>query len=97
MHAIAASDSSLVDDLCTALKLKYLIKESESLEDFLGVHMEQVDGRLHLSQPGLLDQEAYHHFGASSYPAICTIIFNRQISDPTLVLRFLPCVSATYR
>jgi hypothetical protein len=52
--AVAASDNSLIDDLVTALKLKYIIKESESLEDFLGVHMEQVDGRLHLSQPGLI-------------------------------------------
>ena len=32
---VAASDNSLIDDLCTALKLKYIIKESESLEDFL--------------------------------------------------------------
>ena len=48
------SKHSLIDDLCTALKLKYIIKESESLEDFLGVHMEQVDGLLHLSQPGLI-------------------------------------------
>jgi hypothetical protein len=47
--AVAASDNSLIDDLVTALKLKYIIKQSESLEDFLGVHMEQVDGRLHLS------------------------------------------------
>jgi len=52
--AVAASDNSLIDDLVTALKLKYIIKESESLEDFLCVHMEQVDGRLHLSQPGLI-------------------------------------------
>ena len=40
--------------LVTALKLKYIIKESESLEDFLGFHLEQVDCRLHLSQPGLI-------------------------------------------
>ena len=46
--------NSLIDDLCTALKLKYIITESESLEDFLGVYMERVDGRLHLSQPGLI-------------------------------------------
>ena len=57
--------------LVTALKLKYIIKESESLEDFLGVHMEQVDGRLNLSQPGLLDQEVRRHCGASRQQAIC--------------------------
>jgi len=34
--------------------IKYIIKESESLEDFLGVNMEQVDNHLHLSQPGLI-------------------------------------------
>ena len=28
--AVAASDNSLIDDLVTALKLKYIIKESES-------------------------------------------------------------------
>ena len=46
--------ASLMIWLVTALKLKYIIKESEFLEDFLGVHMEQVDSRLHLSQPGLI-------------------------------------------
>ena len=48
------ADNSLIDDLCAALKLKYIIKESESLEDFLGVHMARVNARLHLSQPGLI-------------------------------------------
>jgi hypothetical protein len=52
--AVAASDDGLIDDLCTALKKKYIITESETLEDFLGVHMEEEDGCLHLSQPGLI-------------------------------------------
>jgi hypothetical protein len=52
--AVAATDDALIDELCTALKLKYVIKESDTLEDFLGVHMEQSQGRLHLSQPGLI-------------------------------------------
>jgi hypothetical protein len=52
--AVAASDNGLIDDLCTALKKKYIITESDTLEDFLGVHMEEADGCLHLSQPGLI-------------------------------------------
>ena len=44
----------LIDQLCTDLKNKYIVKESDTLEDFLGVHMEQKNGRLHLSQPGLI-------------------------------------------
>jgi len=52
--AVAASNDSLIDQLCTELKGKYIVKESDTLEDFLGVHMEQAAGRLHLSQPGLI-------------------------------------------
>jgi hypothetical protein len=40
--------------MIVASSIVALQTESESLEDFLGVHMEQVDGRLHLSQPGLI-------------------------------------------
>ena len=69
--AVAASDNSLIDDLVTALRLKYIIKESESLEDFLGVHMEQVDGRLHLSQPGLIKKLITTAERASRQQAIC--------------------------
>jgi len=52
--AVAATDDILIDQLCTDLKNKYIVKESDTLEDFLGVHMEQENGRLHLSQPGLI-------------------------------------------
>jgi hypothetical protein len=52
--AVAATDDALIDQLCIDLKNKYIVKESDTLEDFLGVHMEQEDGRLHLSQPGLI-------------------------------------------
>ncbi len=52
--AVAASDDGLIDDLSTALKKKYIITESDTLEDFLGVRMEEEDGYLHLSQPGLI-------------------------------------------
>ena len=41
---------TLFDQLCTGLKHK----ESDTLEDFLGVHIERADGRLHLNQPGLI-------------------------------------------
>ena len=47
---LAASDDSFIDDFCTALKKKkYVITESDNLEDFLGVHTEEEDGCLHLS------------------------------------------------
>ena len=52
--AVAATDDTLIDQLCSDLKHKYIVKESDTLEDFLGVHMEAADGRLHLSQPGLI-------------------------------------------
>jgi hypothetical protein len=52
--AVAATDDILIDQLCTDLKHKYIVKESDTLEDFLGVHMERADGRLHLSQPARL-------------------------------------------
>ena len=54
--AVAATHSSLIDDLCAELREKYIVKESDTLEDFLGVHMEQEHGRLFLSQPGLIDK-----------------------------------------
>jgi hypothetical protein len=52
--AVAATDNELLDQLCKELKTKYIVKESDTLEDFLGVHMQQAAGRLHLSQPGLI-------------------------------------------
>lgn len=51
--AVAAADPSLIDTLCTALREKYIVKERVTLEDFLGVHMEQ---ELFLSQPGLISE-----------------------------------------
>jgi len=69
--AVAASDNSLIEDLVTVLKLKYIIKESESLEDFLGVHVEQVDGRPHLSQPGLIKKFVTTAELQDSKQAIC--------------------------
>ena len=44
--AVAATDNELLDQLCTELKTKYIVKESDTLEDFLGVHMQQEAGRL---------------------------------------------------
>jgi hypothetical protein len=52
--AIAASSPELIEELCSKLKEKYIITESDSLESFLGVHMERHDGCLYLSQPGLI-------------------------------------------
>ena len=52
--AIAASSPELIEELCIKLKEKYIITESDSLESFLGVHMERHDGCLYLSQPGLI-------------------------------------------
>ena len=40
--------------MCSKLKEKYIITESDSLESFLGVHMERQEGCLYLSQPGLI-------------------------------------------
>jgi len=50
--AIAASNPTLIDDLCKILRGKYIITESDSLESFLGVHMIRENGSLYLSQPG---------------------------------------------
>jgi hypothetical protein len=52
--AVAATDDTPIDQLCTDLKNTYIVKESDTLEDLLRVHMEQEYGRLHLSQPGLI-------------------------------------------
>jgi hypothetical protein len=50
--AIAASSQHLIDELCTALKTKYILSESDNLETFLGVHIVKEEGHLYLSQPG---------------------------------------------
>jgi len=52
--AIAATSPDLIEELCTTFRSKYIITESDSLESFLGVHMEGHDGILYLSQPGLI-------------------------------------------
>ena len=54
--AVAGTDDEVIDALCADLNRKYIVKESDTLEDFLGVHMEQMAGRLHLSQPGLISK-----------------------------------------
>jgi len=50
--AIAASDPTLINDLCDSLREKYTITESDNLESFLGIHIVKEDDRLYLSQPG---------------------------------------------
>ena len=50
--AIASTDQYLIDELCTTLKTKYILSESDNLETFLGVHIVKEDGHLYLSQPG---------------------------------------------
>jgi hypothetical protein len=50
--AIAASDPSLITELCEVLKKRYTVTESDNLESFLGIHIVKDDDRLYLSQPG---------------------------------------------
>jgi len=56
--AVAATDDALIVELCTALKLKYVIKEIDTLEDFFGVHMHGAISRSSASQSARIDQEA---------------------------------------
>jgi hypothetical protein len=56
--AIAASHPSLIVDLCSTLKTKYTITESDNLESFLGIHIVQDNNRLYLSQPGHISKLA---------------------------------------
>ena len=50
--AIAASNQTLITELCDILKERYTITESDNLESFLGIHIVQEQERLYLSQPG---------------------------------------------
>ena len=50
--AIAATKQRYIKNLCDILKSKYTITESNNLESFLGVRIEQAHGNLYLSQPG---------------------------------------------
>ena len=66
--AVAASDNSLIDDLVTALKLKYIIKESESRLPWRSHGASRWSSS---SQSTGVDQETHHHCGASRQQAIC--------------------------
>ena len=50
--AVAATHQDLIDDLCSTLKRKYTITESDNLESFLGIHIKRSGSNLYLSQPG---------------------------------------------
>jgi len=54
--AIAATDQSLIDDLCRTLKEQFTITESDNLESFLGIHIVKEGDILYLSQPGHIDK-----------------------------------------
>jgi hypothetical protein len=56
--AIAASHPSLTEDLCSTLKKKYTITESDNLKSFLGIHIVQDNNRLYRSQPGHISKLA---------------------------------------
>ena len=56
--AIAATNQSLIKELCDLLKTKYILSESDNLETFLGVHIVQENGNLSFSQPGHIQKMA---------------------------------------
>ena len=56
--AVAATHQELIDDLCTSLKKKYTITESDNLESFLGIHIKRDGPHLYLSQPGHIQKMA---------------------------------------
>ena len=47
--AIAATDQSLIDDLCRILKQQFTITGSDNLESFLGIHIVKEGDILYLS------------------------------------------------
>ena len=57
--AIVSSNKDCIDELCHILKAKYIITETEDLETFLGVRIEQEDGHMYLSQPGHIEKLAH--------------------------------------
>jgi hypothetical protein len=55
--AIASTDHQLIDELKDVLRLKkYQLTESDNLENFLGIHIQQEGDNLYLSQPGHIDK-----------------------------------------
>ena len=54
--AIASTNPRLTAELVSLLRQKYVVTESDSLESFLGVHIESTNSSLYLSQPGLLSK-----------------------------------------
>jgi hypothetical protein len=54
--AIASTNPQLTAELVSLLRQKYVVTESDSLESFLGVHIESTNSSLYLSQPGLLSK-----------------------------------------
>ena len=55
--AIVSTDPQLIDELKQTLRLKkYQLTESDNLENFLGIHIQQEGDNLYLSQPGHIDK-----------------------------------------
>mmetsp|Transcript_511 Transcript_511/g.908 ORF Transcript_511/g.908 Transcript_511/m.908 type:complete len:117 (-) Transcript_511:219-569(-) len=55
--AVASTDQELIDDLLRTLRVRYALKVSESLETFLGIHIEHLpDGTMCLTQPKQIDE-----------------------------------------
>ena len=50
--AVASTHHDLIENLCSILRTKYTITESDNLESFLGIHIQRDGTNLYLSQPG---------------------------------------------
>ena len=70
--AIAATKQRYIKELCDILKSKYTITESNNLESFLGVRIEQANGNLYLSQPGHIASMA-KAVGITDFNAVPTV------------------------
>ena len=51
---IASTKPQYTTELIALLRQRYIVTESDSLESFLGIHIEASNSPLFLSQPGLI-------------------------------------------
>jgi hypothetical protein len=54
--AIASTHPQYADELISLLRQRYIVTQSDTLETFLGIHIESANSSLYLSQPGLINK-----------------------------------------
>jgi hypothetical protein len=92
--AIASTHPQYADELISLLRKRYIVTQSDTLETFLGIHIESANSSLYLSQPGLINKIISESNLGDASPKSTPMVSNydEQLHDDSP-----PCDRSQYR